>query len=587
MPIRLLALAALCLFASAGVAAAKCNLEMRAQWPVTVVDGRALVPVTINGKPARLFIDTGAFFSTLTPDGAQRLGLHLEPLPPWLTVRGATGAAQQHQTQVRDFALPGFDFGAADLLVSEHGLGAGDGLVGQNVLGRYDLEFDLANGVMRLFEPHDCSGVDLAYWRQSASVGILPIQPITPPQNAIVGDATLNGAKIRVVLDTGAARSVLSVRGAQRAGVRLDGPGVQSEGMSSGVGRRLVRSWVAPFDSFEIGGEKITNTRMPVADVELSDEDMMLGIDFFLAHRVYIARSQDRIYFTYNGGPVFRLDQPAPAPTAVAQAAPAPAAASGSDDPSDAAGYERRAAASESRHAYAAAIDDYSHAIALAPTDPKPYYERGLARVLNQQQTLAIDDFDQALKLKPDDAAALVARAALRIVNHDIAGARADYDAAAALAPDSRLNAADSYAASDLFEDAVANYDKWIAAHPKNEDAARAYGARCFTRALWGHDLDKALSDCNQALDLAPGAPQLLASRGLVRYRLGDLDRAIADDSAAIRLQPRSPWALYGRGLAELRKGQKDAGEADLAAARTLAPKLTDHARLLGLTPQG
>jgi hypothetical protein len=33
---------------------------------------------------------------------------------------------------------------------------------------------------------------------------------------------------------------------------------------------------------------------------------MIIGADFFMAHRIYVARSQGKIYFTYKGGPVFQ-----------------------------------------------------------------------------------------------------------------------------------------------------------------------------------------------------------------------------------------------------------------------------------------
>jgi tetratricopeptide (TPR) repeat protein len=414
----------------------------------------------------------------------------------------------------------------------------------------------------------------------------MSIQPIGPPQNAILGEATLNGVKIHVLFDTGASQSVLTLHGARRAGVRTDGPGVTAASAAGGIGRRLVSSWIAPFDTFEIGGETVKTTRITVADVEMGDNDMSIGADFFLAHRIYVARSQDKLYFTYNGGPVFNLGQfasgPAPAPLPDATQASADPV---SDQPTTAAGFALRAAASVSRHEYPQAIADYGRAIELEPNDPKHYYDRGVARVLNGQPILSMDDFDQALKLKPDDVAALMMRAELRMASRDQAGARTDFESAAAIDPEMRLRVAAAYAGADLFGAAVDSYDRWISSHPKNEDAARAYGGRCFTRALWGHDLDKALADCNQALDLIPNLPQALAGRGLVRIRQGDYDRAIADDNAAIKLQPKAPWALYGRGLAKLRKGQKDEGAADIAAAVAVAPKLPDRAKLYGLAP--
>ncbi|MEA1674201.1 hypothetical protein [Nitrospirillum sp. BR 11163] len=38
--------------------------------------------------------------------------------------------------------------------------------------------------------------------------------------------------------------------------------------------------------------------------------DMLLGLDFLRAHRMFVAHSQHRIYFTYVGGPVFQVTGP-------------------------------------------------------------------------------------------------------------------------------------------------------------------------------------------------------------------------------------------------------------------------------------
>ena len=32
---------------------------------------------------------------------------------------------------------------------------------------------------------------------------------------------------------------------------------------------------------------------------------MLIGLDFFMAHRPLVAPDQDMVYFTYSGGPVF------------------------------------------------------------------------------------------------------------------------------------------------------------------------------------------------------------------------------------------------------------------------------------------
>ena len=71
-------------------------------------------------------------------------------------------------------------------------------------------------------------------------------------------------------------------------------------GYIGGVGPRLVRTWITTAESLQIGGEAVKNAPVRVADVDLGDIDMLIGIDFFLMHRVYVANSQHRVYFTQN-----------------------------------------------------------------------------------------------------------------------------------------------------------------------------------------------------------------------------------------------------------------------------------------------
>ena len=107
---------------------------------------------------------------------------------------------------------------------------------------------------------------------------------------------------------------------ARRAGETPDSPGVTAGGMSAGIGRHTVRTWIAPFASFKIGDEEIHNTHLRIGDPELRGADMLIGADFFLSHHILAASSQRKLYFTYNGGPVFNL-------TTVPMPAPAPASA--------------------------------------------------------------------------------------------------------------------------------------------------------------------------------------------------------------------------------------------------------------------
>jgi tetratricopeptide (TPR) repeat protein/predicted aspartyl protease len=571
---------------------AACNLAKLPDLPVTMEGPRAIVPATVNGVDGRFMVETGSFFSSLSAAVVAKDNVKLGPSEFGMTVTGAGGGhADYSVATAQSFVIDGMSFHRIDFIVLKRGAGSADGAIGQNILSAPDVEYDFANGAIRLFQPTGCRDADMAYWDSSQTDSILDIVAADPaPAPAVT--ATLNGMKIHVLFESGTARSMVSLAAAARAGVKPSDPGVVSVGSSAGVAdRSQFRIWRGRFASFKIGGEEIKNTPLLFGDLNMQGVDMLLGADFFLSHRIFVANSQHKIYFTYNGGPVFNLDAAPPQPVIAAQAPP-PAAKAPADPnaetPQDAAGYARRGAAYASRREYTEAIADLTKAIALSPSDPDFLYDRGRSEIGNLQPFLAMADFGAALKLKPDDVPVLLLRAQLYSAEHQPDQAKADLAAAdgfAAEQPDQRLALGSVYGKLRMFEEVIPELDAWIAAHPKDEHLAGAYNNRCWARAELGVDLDKALADCNEALKLDPGNPNMLDSRGLVLLRTGDLDKSMADYNAALRLLPNAPNALYGRGLAELRKGMVAEGHADLAAATAINPKLPDEAKAVGLTP--
>jgi len=581
------------LAAPGGPAFAACVLGKVGELAVTMAGLTPTISAKIDGRPLKMVVDTGAFFSMLTPQAAVRLGLKVVPTPADMGdyIEGLGGPQRVGVATAKSFTLMGDSFHDADFTVGAPQLGGWtDGLLGENILGYADVELDLANGVIRLFKPEGCNDdVDLAYWAPAGGYSSIRIQPATAPMYEIVGHVQVNGHDMRAVFDTGAGRSYITRRAAREAGVTTQSPGVRAGGVGGGIGRRPFETWIAPFRSFRIGDEKVENTELRIGGASIADADMLIGADFFLSHRVYISNSQHRLYFSYLGGPVFRLS---PAPGAAPMPAPPPAAASATpipgapdDAPMTAGAFGRRGAAFAARRDYADAIADFTRAAAMAPADPRFLYQRALARFAEHQPALARSDLDAALTLKPHYADALMARADLRLAAHDGAGARADFDAAERLDPTLRLRAAETYLAQGDFEPAIVEFDAWIAANPKGALSPAAFNGRCWARALWGHDLNAALADCDEALRLGPHVSSFLDSRGLVNLRLRRFDDAIADYDRSLRLQPKNPWSLYGRGLARLEDGQKAAGEADLVAAEALDPKLAGKARQYGLAP--
>jgi tetratricopeptide (TPR) repeat protein len=553
-----------------------CKLEKLAELPITMAGLRPLVQAKINGADVLLLADSGAFFSMLSPASAAEFKLHLsEPAVP-LKVEGVGGSTAVSVATVKEFVLAGIHLKNVDFIVGggdpEGGAGAA-GILGQNVFRVADVEYDLANGAIRLMRPRDCaSSVNPLYWaKPDQAYSMIDINWATPLEPHTTGIAYLNGVKIRVLFDSGASTSILSLRAAERAGIKPDSPGVVPAGFNYGIGRDLVKTWVAPFQSFKVGDEEIRNTRLRIGQVSLQTSDMLIGADFFLSHRIYVASSQHRLYFTYNGGPVFNL-----------KTAAANEPQDGGDQTLDAAGFARRGAALAARQEYERALADLTKACELAPQESGYFFQRAQAYAANRQLDLAKADLEQALKLKPDDVLALTARAQLRLSIKDRTGAVADLDAAdhtAAPQADVRLELGGLYLQANETSSAIKQYTQWIDAHYDDARLSQAYAARCWARAMSGQELDQGLADCNKASRGALG----LQGRGVIRLRRGEYDRALADFDAFLKINPQSAWALYGRGQAQLHKHRTQAAESDFTAATALAPHIADEFKRIGL----
>jgi tetratricopeptide (TPR) repeat protein/predicted aspartyl protease len=568
-------------------AMADCQIIKIAELPVTMSGLRPLVPAKINGSDALFVADSGAFYSLITAAGAAQYQLKLHHAPYALRLEGVGGTVVDPSTAtVEKLTLADQTVSNIEFIVagSEPGTGA-VGLLGQNLLGLADTEYDLARGVIRLMRPGPgCKKTVLAYWVASSQpYSVIDLDWTSGKTSPNLGVASVNGVRIQVMFDTGAGSSFLTRRAAERAGFTPAGQGVVPAGLGHGIGTQNYQTWIAPFASFKIGDEEIHDTRLRVGDASLPEADMLLGADFFLSHHIYIAKSRSKLYFTYNGGPVFNLTQPA---NNALGAEPAPV--DDQAEPTDAPSFARRGAAYAARHDFEHAIADLTRACELDPANATYFRQRGLARLGTSQPSLAMADFDEALKLKPDDIEALIWRAKMRLGVHDIAGASADLQAADRSTPKEanvRLQIAGIYVLADRLTEALAQYDLWIAAHPEDADLANAKNGRCWVRALLGIDLDKALKDCNDAVRAISKSAEFLDARALVRLRRGEYDESIADYDASLSLNPRNAWSLYGRGVDRVRKGMAAEGDADIAAATAIWPTIAQEAKRHGIAP--
>lgn len=586
----------------------RCHILRSPPIPVTMIDRQPIVSAKINGADARFMVDTGSSIQLLFPSAAAEFKLPVK-LQPGLYTLGVGGYDNPDTTTVKSFTFGSTQVRDALFLVSSNDLSESGiaGILGQNMFQLWDEEFDLANGVMRLVVPQHCGGKILAYWATDQPVSVIDLQATTKTDTELIGTAAVNGHAIRVLFDTGSDTSGLSLEAARRIGITPDSPGVVAAGFAEGLAQQqLVQTWIAPIAEFAIGSEKIEHTHITFGNLHSRYEDpeehydMLLGADFFLAHHVYVANSQSKLYFTYSGGPVFDVDSPNTAPaksapsgagsTQPTTASSTPAAAAGSStsdasaSPSD---LMRRALAEESRGLLDQALADLTRACDLDSRDSDCLYQRGAVHWRLRQQDPALQDFDAAVRISPDNYQARLARAELQLPELH-AGVKPDLDAVDRLAPQAdnlRYGLADLYVEIGLYPQAVRQITLWISYHPDDVLLGSALNRRCWFRVEADQDLDEALKDCNRALHLAPGVRQFLENRGFVYLRLGRLDDAIGDYDAALQRKPKFAAALFGRALAELRKGDKAPGQADIAAAEKIDPTIADFFASIGLKP--
>ncbi len=577
----------------AGAAQAKCTIGKLLELPVTLQGTRPIVPLKLNGADVSFVVDSGAFYSTVDSATADQIKLPHEFAPFGARVQGIGGSTVPQIAHIAALDLAGVTLKNRTMIMTAAAGGGAQGLLGQDILGAFDVEYDLGHGAIRLMRTTDCDrSTSLAYWAGDRPVSVIDIdRPEREFVDHTIGSAVINGVRLRVIFDTGAQSSVLSTAAAARAGIKPGGEGVRPAGPLFGVGGRPIKTWVGRFASFKLGDEEMKNAPIRFGDIDLDKADMLLGSDFFLSHRVYVANRQFKLFLTYEGGPLFgeaiqalQRDTPdgATRPMALADASAEPA-------PTDADGFSRRGAVLVDKRDFDHALEDFTKAIELAPTEPRYLLERARLRASRRQPALAMADLDQALKLKPDLLPALILRAQLRLSERDPAGAAADVTAASQLAPpqaDEHLMFGDLDRAATRFEAAVGEYDTWIKAHDADARMAAALFGRCRARAVLGQALDKALADCSRSLRLAPNMVSALETRGMVHLKSGAYDDAIKDCDAALAASPKQALALYVRGAAKLKKGQAEDGKADQQAALALQPNLAAQAKVLGLTAE-
>jgi len=295
-------------------AMAACSLSTQ---PISVTfDGgeRPIVTAKVNGRPGRFLVDSSSAVNQISGKYAASQKMAESKV-------GSATIAVAPKFEFAGVSLTNVQFAVSDQL------GDIDGIIGQTFLHQADVEYELgrpslpgapaapstggrassspppsfgpAVGTVKLAKAVGCEGSNMAYWAKDGDVFYeAALTPLANGAPFTEIEVVVNGVKMRGLFATGKAYTTITEKAAAKAGVKTTDAGVTALG-----GDGPAKSWKAAFNSVVIGNEEIKNEPLEIDQANDDFYDVLIGADFFSSHHLYVANSQQKIYFTRTGGP--------------------------------------------------------------------------------------------------------------------------------------------------------------------------------------------------------------------------------------------------------------------------------------------
>ncbi len=254
------------------------------------------VAATIAGRPVRLMLDTGSDAGLVRPEAVPAFRLAAAGIGQ-VRLHGTGGSLSAALVVLPRLALGPLPLGDVAVPVGDLP-GAPNltppviGFLGGDVLGRFDLDFDIPHGTLTLYRvalPSLACAPPPAWSGQYRSValqrhGVLLSLP-----------ASLDGHSITALLDTGARSRIVDGRTALAVGVGAERLAADPGGLTSGIDMREQTYHWHRFASLAIAGQTQLRPVLTVAPLP-GPFEMLLGTDWLAGQRVWISYSTDRMF---------------------------------------------------------------------------------------------------------------------------------------------------------------------------------------------------------------------------------------------------------------------------------------------------
>lgn len=297
------------------------------------------VPVTLQGKPKLMLVDTGGFVSELTPQAVDELGLHRRMLG--FQQINIAGDASNQAADVTSFVLGRLTADSIEFVVAPEQTLFGDdsrvaGIIGPNILRKYDVDLDFGAHKLSLLSQDHCKG-KVIYWPASA-VAVVPMHVL--PSGHIALTVKLDGQDVHALLDTGASNSTLEIPVAETDfHLKLGSPDTPylaelQDRPGSAVYKHRFASLsfgdiavsnpqidiIPDFTNHPLEAHPEIGTRFIDTNVQEEKAPMLLGMNVLRHLHLYIAYKEQNLYITPGGTPPTSAATSAPDATTAASA---------------------------------------------------------------------------------------------------------------------------------------------------------------------------------------------------------------------------------------------------------------------------
>ncbi|MBW8709242.1 MAG: clan AA aspartic protease [Alphaproteobacteria bacterium] len=268
-----------------------CRLTRFSEIPITTLpDGRFTVPIKLNGQNLDFLVDTGGAVAEVQAKQAFNLELNVQQASGY--IKGVAGTKVSSFATITRVSLGGMEGYKLDAFVNPNLSAGAEGILAPDILKHFDVDLDFVHGKLNLISPKHCKG-KVVYW--TSGYVALPMEVVD--DGHIQVPVTVNGVKLRAILDTGARMTIMSMRAAKQLGITEKSIDLKSANEKE----EKYKLYNYPFKQLDFDGVTVNNPYILVASdgfLPARDTDILIGISTLRQLHLYIAYGEEKLYVT-------------------------------------------------------------------------------------------------------------------------------------------------------------------------------------------------------------------------------------------------------------------------------------------------